>query len=138
MQGNVGDSSTERALRSALHRQGRRFRKQYSPVPGVRCRADVVFPSARLLVFVDGCFWHRCPQHGTSPKTNSEWWRTKLDANVERDRRNDSDLRTAGWSVLRFWEHEPVDDMVSVIVAALDSETDMSPKRQRSRCGSMS
>ncbi len=71
-----------------------------------RARPDVVFTRARVAVFVDGCFWHRCPEHGTSPKTNGGWWRRKLDANVERDRATDATLEAAGWTVIRIWEHE--------------------------------
>ena len=69
-------------------------------------RPDIVFVSSRLAVFVDGCFWHRCPEHATQPKANKQWWTNKLQDNVERDRRHDSALRKAGWSVLRVWEHE--------------------------------
>jgi DNA mismatch endonuclease (patch repair protein) len=108
MQGNRGrDTRPEVALRSALHAQGLRFRKHVPPVPGLRCRADVVFPRQRVAVFVDGCFWHRCPDHGVSPKTNSPYWKAKLDRNVARDRRNDAALAAAGWTIVRVWEHEP-------------------------------
>jgi DNA mismatch endonuclease (patch repair protein) len=100
------DTRPEVALRSALHRRGLRFRKNTRPAATIRCRADVVFATARVAVFVDGCFWHRCPQHGTSPRTNSAYWQAKLDRNVARDRRNDDDLATSGWTVIRVWEHE--------------------------------
>jgi DNA mismatch endonuclease (patch repair protein) len=108
MQSNRGvDTRPEVALRSALHRRGLRFRKGMRP-PGteVRCRPDVIFPPARIAVFVDGCFWHRCPDHGTRPKTNAEYWQAKLDRNVARDRANDDALAAAGWRVVRVWEHE--------------------------------
>ncbi|GAB3868070.1 hypothetical protein GCM10027610_124160 [Dactylosporangium cerinum] len=59
-----------------------------------------------MAVFVDGCFWHRCPQHGTTPKRNTEWWTAKLQANVNRDRDTDARLASLGWTVLRVWEHE--------------------------------
>jgi DNA mismatch endonuclease (patch repair protein) len=78
----------------------------------------VVFPRRRLAVFVDGCFWHRCPEHGSKPKANGDWWRQKLDANVARDRRNDAALSQAGWTVLRFWTHEPLQEMVAQVVEA--------------------
>ena len=71
-----------------------------------RIRPDIVFTRVRVAVFVDGCFWHRCPEHGSSPKTNSGWWRQKLDTNVERDRATDTALAEAGWTVIRIWEHE--------------------------------
>jgi len=72
----------------------------------LRCRADLVFPSERLAVFVDGCFWHRCPDHGVRPTTNAGYWDAKIDGNVERDKRNDRALAAAGWTVLHVWEHE--------------------------------
>lgn len=122
MQANRSDSAVERALRSALHRRGLRFRKHVNVVPGLRCRPDVVFTCPRVAVFVDGCFWHCCPLHGTQAKANGEWWRTKLAANVARDRRNDAALRRAGWTVLRVWEHEQVDDMVARVVATLAAD----------------
>jgi DNA mismatch endonuclease (patch repair protein) len=107
MQGNrAKDTRPEVALRSALHRLGLRFRKHAPPVVGVTCRADVVFRRARVAVFVDGCFWHRCPLHGRSPRSNRTYWRAKLDRNVARDRRNDAFLGSAGWTVVRVWEHE--------------------------------
>ena len=71
-----------------------------------RIRPDIVFTRARAAVFVDGCFWHQCPEHGTSPKTNAGWWRHKLDTNAERDRTTDTALAEAGWTVIRIWEHE--------------------------------
>jgi DNA mismatch endonuclease, patch repair protein len=123
MLGNRSESTIERLVRSELHRRGLRFRKHAAPVPGLRCRPDVVFTKARVAVFVDGCFWHRCPTHGSSPKANASYWRPKLDANVARDRRNDAALAQAGWSVLRFWAHEPIDEIVQVIVDATRAAT---------------
>lgn len=106
MRGNRSvDTSPERALRSELHRRGLRFLKNARPASGLP-RADVLFSRARLAVFVDGCFWHRCPEHGNDPRTNSSYWKAKLDRNVERDRRNGAALAAAGWQVLRIWEHE--------------------------------
>lgn len=118
MRGNRQESSPERALRSALHRRGLRFRKHVSPVPGLRCRPDVVFPGRHLAVFVDGCFWHRCPLHCRAPQSNAAWWEAKLDGNVERDRRHDEALRAAGWEVLRVWEHEPVELAAERVITA--------------------
>ncbi len=107
MQGNrSSETGPEVALRSELHRRGLRFRKHHQVLPAVRCRADIVFSKARVAVFVDGCFWHRCPLHLTDPRTNSAYWAAKLDRNVARDRRNDAVLEAAGWHVVRVWEHE--------------------------------
>ena len=100
------DTAPERALRSELHRRGLRFRKNFRPLPGLRCRADVIFTRAHVAVFVDGCFWHGCPVHGRQPRANSEWWRQKLARNASRDRRNNALLTAAGWTVIRVWEHE--------------------------------
>jgi DNA mismatch endonuclease, patch repair protein len=99
------DTSCEMAIRSAVHAMGLRFRVDW-PVPATRRRADLAFVSAKVAVFVDGCFWHGCPEHRTWPKANAEWWRDKLDSNVRRDRDTDALLKAAGWTVLRFWEHE--------------------------------
>src|SRR5262249_49680193 len=76
------------------------------PIVGTRRRVDLVFPRSRLAVFVDGCFWHGCPVHGTWPKANAAWWRGQIRANVRRDRGTDAGVAGAGWRVLRFWEHE--------------------------------
>lgn len=100
------DTDPERALRSLLHRRGLRFRLHRRPVPGLRRQADIVFGRAQVAVFVDGCFWHCCPEHATSPKANAAWWTAKLAANVARDRDTDEQLASAGWTVVRVWEHE--------------------------------
>jgi DNA mismatch endonuclease, patch repair protein len=109
------DTRPERALRSALHRSGLRFRKHVRPVVGVACEADVVFTSAKLAIFLDGCFWHCCPIHGSRPRLHSDFWTTKLDRNRERDRASDDALVAAGWHVHRIWEHVDVDDAVTAI-----------------------
>jgi DNA mismatch endonuclease (patch repair protein) len=96
----------ELALRSALHRRGLRYRVQRRPIPGVRATADIVFTHAKVAVFVDGCFWHGCPVHATTPKANAAWWAKKLATNQARDRRTDETLRSAGWTVVRVWECE--------------------------------
>lgn len=100
------DTSCEMAVRSAVHRRGLRYRVDH-PLPMLRRRrADLLFPRARVAVFVDGCFWHGCPEHASSPKSNGDWWRRKLETNVARDRDTDRVLAEADWLVLRFWEHE--------------------------------
>lgn len=115
MRANRSESDVERRLRSALHREGLRFRKNTTAVPGLRARPDIVFSRARIAVFVDGCFWHRCPVHATAPRANARWWDAKLDENVRRDRRSDRALREAGWTVLRVWEHEQLSNMVALV-----------------------
>jgi DNA mismatch endonuclease (patch repair protein) len=99
------DTEPELALRSELHRLGYRFRVDFR-LDGTRRRADIVFPREQIAVYVDGCFWHGCPLHGTMPKQNREWWQAKLEANKKRDHETNDHLRAAGWVVLRFWEHE--------------------------------
>ena len=100
------DTAAERALRSELHRRGFRFRVDARAESGIRTRADLLFPRARLAVFVDGCFWHGCPDHATWPRHRGEWWRQKILANQTRDRRNRAALEAAGWMVVSIWEHE--------------------------------
>jgi DNA mismatch endonuclease (patch repair protein) len=121
MLGNRSESAPEVVLRSALHRRGLRFRKHLQPLRGLRCKPDIVFTRQRVAVFVDGCFWHRCPEHGSAPKANGDWWRQKLDANVARDRRNDAALSEAGWRVLRLWTHEPLEVMVARVLDATEA-----------------
>ena len=93
------------AIRRLLHARGMRYRVD-AVLPGMRRRADLLFTSARVAVFIDGCFWHGCPEHGTTPKNNAAWWSAKIVANAERDRDTDRRLTAAGWAVLRIWEHE--------------------------------
>lgn len=97
------DTQPELALRRALHRRGIRYRLHPKDLPG---RPDIVLVRIRTAVFVDGCFWHGCPEHAVAPKSNARWWREKLDANVARDRRKDVQLEELGWTVLHVWEHE--------------------------------
>jgi DNA mismatch endonuclease (patch repair protein) len=116
------NTKPEIAIRSALHRLGYRFRKDYRIVDGdVRVAADIVFPKARVVVFIDGCFWHRCPEHGNSPRANGEYWRRKLDRNVARDRLVNEALEAIGWHVIRVWEHEGVETVVDRIQDALQA-----------------
>jgi DNA mismatch endonuclease (patch repair protein) len=99
------DTRAELQLRRELHRRGRRFRVDVPPLPGLRRRADIVFTRQHVAVYVDGCFWHACPEHGTVPRHNQQWWIGKLEANERRDRDTDRRLREAGWQVVRIWEH---------------------------------
>lgn len=107
MKSNRGrDTGPELRVRSAVHRRGLRYRVCVRPEPSLRRTADLVFAGARVAVFVDGCFWHGCPQHGTRPQRNAEWWAEKLDANQRRDAECTAALDGLGWLVLRYWEHE--------------------------------
>ena len=119
------NTKPEIAIRSLLHRQGYRFRKNLRlDVPGLRVRIDIVFPRHRLAVFIDGCFWHNCPLHGGSPQSNVEYWQQKLERNACRDELVNERLREAGWHVLRIWEHvTPAEAAAQVrtVLQALDS-----------------
>jgi DNA mismatch endonuclease (patch repair protein) len=97
------NSGAETSLRSALHKRGLRFRLHHRIE---KVSVDIAFISARVAIFVDGCFWHGCPLHATFPKTNKSYWLPKLSENKERDARQSAKLRAAGWSVVRIWEHE--------------------------------
>ena len=114
------ETRPEVALRSALHAVGRRFRVSY-PVPELRrCTIDIAFPRRRVAVFVDGCFWHGCPEHGTQPNSNVDRWAAKLQANSERDRRVDAHLREHGRVVVRVWEHEDLETACARVLGVLD------------------
>lgn len=102
----------ELALRRELHARGLRFRTLVRCLPGT---PDVVFTRAKLAIFVDGCFWHGCPDHCVKPKNNAQWWADKLAANIERDRRKDIELAALGWFVLHFWEHAAVEEVADEV-----------------------
>lgn len=134
------DTRPELAVRSALHRQGLRFRVHYRPTPGLRRTSDIAFTRAHVAVLIDGCFWHSCPLHGTTPVANREWWQAKLAATVRRDRETQSMWEAEGWTVLRFWEHESPELVASAIRAAVEQAQDPrsrknlhAPVRQRGR-----
>lgn len=115
------DTGPERALRSHLHRNGLRFRKDFRiRLKSVSVQADIAFPAAKVAVFVDGCFWHQCPEHATMPKRNRAFWGPKLRRNVERDRQVNRALTTAGWTVIRCWEHQDPAEVLPRIRAALE------------------
>ena len=116
------DTKPEVALRSYLHKRGLRFRKDY-PIRVAKGRIvhpDIVFTNKRVAVFVDGCFWHCCPQHGTIPKSNRGYWAPKLQQNIKRDRANDSALKLTGWKVFRVWEHVDMDEAAAIVVGGLE------------------
>lgn len=127
MQGNRGrDTKPELALRSILHRRGLRYRANFRPLPGVRNSADVVFTRAKVAVFVDGCFWHGCPEHFKEPSRNPEYWGPKIAGNRRRDEEFDALLLAAGWQVVRAWEHaDPVEvaDLVERAVRGAEPRT---------------
>lgn len=137
-------TSPERRVRSLLHASGYRFRVDHRiDVPGGSVRPDIVFTRKRVAIFIDGCFWHRCPQHGTSPRANSHYWGPKLDRNVARDRRVDQALRAAGWTVIRIWEHVAAEEAAALVIASLKAAADapISPHLmadQRDRSGAAS
>jgi DNA mismatch endonuclease (patch repair protein) len=105
------DTEPEKLLRSALHAKGLRFRLHRRALPG---RPDIVFPASRVVVFVDGCFWHGCPLHRSEPKTNQDFWIQKLSNNKLRDSRVNALLESQGWTVVRCWEHEIKQDLSKV------------------------
>lgn len=123
------DTRPELALRRILHAHGWRFRVDYPPIPGLRRRADIAFPKRKIAVFVDGCYWHACPAHGTQAKSNAAFWADKLSSNERRDRDTDERLGQAGWTVVRVWEHEQPAE------AAERVETQLRATRQEGRSG---
>ncbi|MEV4479093.1 very short patch repair endonuclease [Micromonospora coxensis] len=100
------DTGPERRIRSLLHKAGLRYRVNARPLSALRRTADVVFLTARVAVFVDGCYWHGCPEHYRPARLNEQFWREKIDRNRARDRETDELLADAGWTVIRIWEHE--------------------------------
>ncbi|MGN7246797.1 very short patch repair endonuclease [Janibacter anophelis] len=105
----------ELQLRSRLHARGLRFRVEYAITGLPRRRADIAFPRAKLAVMVDGCFWHGCPEHCVTPKTNTSFWLDKFEANRIRDRDTDARLRELGWTSLRIWEHVPPGEAADLV-----------------------
>lgn len=120
------DTLPERRLRSLLHRRGHRFRVHMAPEPSLRRRADIVFTKARVAIFVDGCFWHGCPEHATWPRNNAELWRAKIETNRSRDHETTTRLAAAGWVVVRVWEHEDVESAIARIEEAIAKATEAS------------
>ena len=113
------DTAPEVALRRILHAHGLRYRVGY-PVPGAPRRSiDIAFTRARLAIFIDGCYWHGCPQHSTAPKNNAGWWQDKFAANAARDADTNRLLVEKGWTVMRVWEHENPGEVASRVMEAL-------------------
>ncbi|MFE5709723.1 very short patch repair endonuclease [Streptomyces sp. NPDC056501] len=113
------DTDTEMALRRLLHASGLRYRVHRRPLKGVRREADIVFGPTKVAVFVDGCYWHGCPEHATWPKRNAEFWREKIEKNRARDANTDARLKEAGWLSVRVWEHESPDAAAARVAAVV-------------------
>lgn len=110
------DTKPEMALRSALHRRGLRFRNNSSVATrGRSVRVDIALPRHRLAVLIDGCFWHSCPEHGTTPRSNPDYWHAKLERNRQRDAATNQLLQEAGWQVARIWEHQNPEEAADLI-----------------------
>jgi DNA mismatch endonuclease (patch repair protein) len=114
------DTGPELWLRRELHGRGFRFKVDSLVISGLRRRVDIVFTRVRLAVFVDGCYWHGCPQHGTRARANSEYWLAKIRENQIRDLDTDKRLTAAGWTVLRIWEHEDIPSAADRVETAYD------------------
>ena len=126
MQSNRGrDTGPELALRSAVHALGLRYRVSARPLRELRRTADLVFPRARVAVFLDGCFWHGCPDHHTVAATNAAFWAQKVESNRARDRDTDRRLADAGWASIRVWEHEDPVEAAQRIRSAVRSRLAM-------------
>lgn len=114
------DTSPELAVRRRLHAAGLRYRVAYRPDPAMRRTADIVFTRQRVAVFVDGCYWHACPEHGTAARSNADYWSAKLPRHVTRDADTTARLENAGWVVMRFWEHEDPGEVAAKIAGLLN------------------
>ena len=123
-------TGAEMALRRELYRRGLHYRVDFEVLKKPRRVADIAFPRLMIAIFVDGCFWHECPEHATWPKQNAEFWRQKIEANRLRDADTNEWLRSIGWTVLRFWEHEPASnaaDTIAKLIATTRSKRCESP-----------
>ncbi|KMS72409.1 DNA mismatch repair protein Vsr [Streptomyces viridochromogenes] len=114
------DTTPELVIRRLVHAQGLRYRVAARPLSTLRRTADMVFRPAKVAVFIDGCYWHGCPEHYVPPRTNPSYWSDKVARNMARDRDTDQRLEEAGWTVLRFWEHEPSEDCAARIAAEVE------------------
>ncbi|MFF0118222.1 very short patch repair endonuclease [Micromonospora arida] len=121
------DTNPERRLRSLLHKRGLRYRVGARPLRDLRRTADIVFPAARVAVFVDGCYWHGCPDHYRPARINDRFWREKIEGNRARDWETNRLLADAGWSVIRVWEHEDPEAAAEQVEGAVRGTT---PARQ--------
>lgn len=124
------DTAPEVAVRKILHAAGLRYRVNVRVPDMPRRTIDIVFPKAKIAIFLDGCFWHGCPKHATHPKANAEWWRNKLDRNIRRDIETTEHLTSTGWTVLRFWEHEDPLIVASQVQDVVERERSVRRSRQ--------
>lgn len=136
MQGNRSrDTQAEMAVRRLVHAMGMRYRVNIRPVPSLRRTADLVFTRAKIAVFIDGCFWHGCPEHHRRPSANSDYWTAKVERNRQRDTATNTALSEEGWTVLRFWEHEPPEEVAQTIrdrvVSVRRHGQESGPRRRR-------
>lgn len=137
MLGNKGrDTRPELALRSAVHARGLRYRVAVRPLPDLRRTADLVFPRERVAVFLDGCFWHGCPEHQSVSGSNSDYWARKIELNRRRDRDTSERLTDAGWLVIRVWEHESPDVAAHRVEDAVKAARIASPEHRAKFSGS--
>lgn len=113
------DTAPELLLRSLVHAAGLRYRVAAKPLPKMRRTADMVFRPVKVAVFIDGCYWHGCPEHFVMPKTNRSYWEEKIGRNIQRDRDTDNRLAEAGWLVLRFWEHLEPEACAATVIKAV-------------------
>ncbi|QIR70707.1 very short patch repair endonuclease [Kocuria sp. KD4] len=121
MQGNRSrDTVPEMAVRRLLHAAGLRYRVSIRPEPGLRRTADIVFTKKKIAIFIDGCYWHGCPEHCHLTSSNYDYWLQKIEGNKRRDAQTNAHLRAAGWTVLRYWEHTPAEDVVDEIIGTLE------------------
>ncbi|PZT71926.1 very short patch repair endonuclease [Streptomyces sp. AC1-42W] len=116
------DTAPEVAVRKLLHASGYRYRLNERVPHMSRRTIDIAFTRAKVAVFLDGCFWHGCPEHATQPKSNAEWWRQKLDRNMARDAETTAHLVAEGWTVLRFWEHQAPAAVAEKVAETVDRE----------------
>ncbi|MEU3397590.1 very short patch repair endonuclease [Streptomyces sp. NPDC055051] len=127
------DTAPELLLRSLVHAAGLRYRVAAKPLPKMRRTADMVFRPVKVAVFIDGCFWHGCPEHFVMPKTNQPYWEEKIGRNIQRDRDTDDRLAEAGWLVLRFWEHLEPEACAATVIEAVAARRQEAPASKRPR-----
>lgn len=126
MQGNRGrDTKAELAVRRLVHARGLRYRVNARPEQDLRRTADLLFTRVRVAVFIDGCYWHGCPDHFSMPATNLDYWRSKIGRNRLRDVETTALLEGRGWTVLRFWEHEEPALVANSIIETVRSRREL-------------